>query len=602
MAGRIPEGFINTVTERIDIVELINNRIGLRKTGINFVGKCPFHQEKTPSFSVNPAKQFYHCFGCGAHGDAIKFVMEYDKLSFVEAVEELAGKLGLEVPYLSSSNSAKTSNAAAYASPAGEVAVARIYTVLAAAKQYFIQQLKTHPAGKSAINYLKQRGFTGISAKEFAFGYAPPGWDNLKRYMLEQKFSLAELEQAGLYIKNAKSTTERERSYDRFRNRIMFPIHDPRGRVIGFGGRVIANDEPKYLNSPETVVFHKGEHLYGLYEVCQKVRKLTSLIVVEGYLDVVALAQANIPNVVATLGTALTAEHLKLLFRLAPEIVFCFDADQAGYKAAIRALEITLSSLSGKHKVNFLFLPEGEDPDSFVRAKGSAAFLQQIDRAMPLADFLFKELAANMNLEAVEDRTQIVLKAQAWLEQIPAGVFKQFMYDRLAQLVGLDRQAITKLNADKSAGSKRRSIKLPQSPKSPARIALALLLRDPRLVVELETDFVARYGQVNLTGIQLLCAITQIVQAQPEINLAELQQQLPPQLAKHFVAAELSNLAAYVPEAGVKQEFLGAISKIKALYREQRLEFLSAKAKLENLSKEDMLQLQQLLSESYASP
>jgi DNA primase len=588
MAKLIPENFINNLLARIDLVDLINARVPLQKKGKNYTARCPFHAEKTPSFSVDPAKQFYHCFGCGASGDAIKFLRTIDNLTFVEAVEILAASQGLQLP--TESNTEKQAPVAK-----------EIYEVLAVAAKFYSQQLKTHPAAKAVIAYLQARGLSGHTAKKFNLGYAPPGWENLKQYVLQHTgFTLAHLEQAGLLITKANS------AYDRFRHRVMFPIYNRKGQVIGFGGRVITpTEEPKYLNSPETVVFNKGKELYGLHEARLHSDKLTKLIVVEGYMDVLALSQANINNVIAILGTALTIENIKLLFRLVPEIIFCFDADSAGQKAAWKALELCLPLLKPTVKVYFLFLPEPEDPDSYLRKYGKDKFLEQINRAVSLADYFFSHLTHQMDLELTEDRAAFAGHARELLQQIPDGVFKHMMFDRLANLASIDRaflEAEFPVNQNKTHENnyfKKQTLnKKPgswQLPKSPAIFAVALLLKYPELINLLPNDDIEHYKNVALPGAELFFSLASILKIKPQVSFAEIKALLPPSIAKRFVPEELSNLASLVPKTGIEQEFLGIMLKIKALAAEQNLETLLNKAKITELSAKEKVQLQQLL-------
>ena len=351
MAGRIPPSFIDDLLARIDIVDLIGQRIALRKAGKDFQARCPFHDERTPSFTVSPDKQFYHCFGCGAHGTAIGFLMEHDRLAFREAVEELAQRVGLVIP-----SDGEPIRTGPDQGP--------LYQVLEQAAELYRQQLRSHPEAARAVDYLKGRGLTGEIAARYGLGYAPSGWDFLLSRLGRDPAGRQRLLQAGLI------TDQDGKSYDRLRERIVFPIRDRRGRVIGFGGRVLGDGKPKYLNSPETPVFHKGRELYGLYEAQKARRKLERLLVVEGYMDVIALAQFGIDYAVATLGTATTPEHLQLLLRSAPELVFCFDGDRAGRDAAWKALQTALPLATGNQSLRFLFLPEGEDPDTLVRAEG----------------------------------------------------------------------------------------------------------------------------------------------------------------------------------------------------------------------------------------
>ncbi|MFP4181655.1 MAG: DNA primase, partial [Thiohalospira sp.] len=357
MAGRIPQNFIDDLVSRTDIVEVIGERVPLKRKGREYAACCPFHDERTPSFYVSPEKQFYHCFGCGAHGTALGFLMDYGHLSFPEAVEDLAGRLGLDVPREGDDGRP----------PAPDRTP--LYETLAAAADYYRAMLRRHDQARRAADYLKGRGVSGATARDYGLGFAPPGWRNLLPALGGGEETRKRLVEAGLLIERDDGGV-----HDRFRDRVIFPIHDHRGRPIAFGGRILGDGEPKYLNSPESPVFHKGRELYGLYEARRALRRLDRLLVVEGYMDVIALAGAGVHHAVATLGTATTADHLDRAFRLTGEVVFCFDGDRAGREAAWRALENALPVLRDGRSVRFLFLPEGEDPDTLVRREGGAAF------------------------------------------------------------------------------------------------------------------------------------------------------------------------------------------------------------------------------------
>ena len=583
MSNIIPDSFISLILSKVDLVDLISSRISLKKKGKNYLACCPFHEEKTPSFSVDPIKQFYHCFGCGVSGDAITFLREIDRLTFVETVEVLAAQLGLQVPIEKEQQ------------PQKQIDITKeIYAVLLVASKFFQLQLREHGNSKNVIKYLKSRGLNGHIAKDFNIGYAPPGWENLKKYILQNtNFTIEHLEQAGLVIK--KSTS----SYDRFRNRIMFPIKDSRGRVIGFGARAISDeDQPKYLNSPETIVFSKGKELYGLYEAKQFTDKLSKIIVVEGYMDVLALSKENIKNVVAVLGTALTFENIRLLFRIVPEIIFCFDGDLAGRKAAWKALEVCLPNIKAKTKVQFLFLPKNEDPDSYIKKYGKNQFLEYVKKAVTLTDFFFGYLTNQMDLELAEDRAILIARAKALLQQIQDDVLKHIMFARLANLASVDCSFLennTKKQVNYSQYNKNIKPKnFTQLPKSIAVVALSLLLKYPELI-NLIYDDLELYQDINISGGKIFFAVVKILKTNTTASFEEISSLLPVELARKFIPDELSNIALFVPKSGVKQEFLGVINKIKLLYDEQKLEILLSKAKREGLSAAEKVQLQQLL-------
>ena len=452
----IPGDFIQTLLSRVDIVDVVDRSVPLKKAGANYQACCPFHSEKTPSFTVSPTKQFYHCFGCGAHGTAISFLMEYAGKSFPEAVEQLARDVGLTVPRVESADERERRE------QSGDLAE----TLLTAARHYR-QRLKDSPA---AISYLKRRGLTGQVAAHFGIGYAPDAWQGLAAAFPD--YESPALEAAGLVIRG-----DGGKRYDRFRDRIMFPIHDTRGHVIGFGGRVLERGEPKYLNSPETALFSKGKELYGLYLARNAIRAAGRVLVVEGYMDVVALAQHGIEYAVATLGTATTPFHAQKLFRLSDRVVFCFDGDAAGRKAAWRALENTLPVLADGKEARFLFLPDGQDPDDFVRAHGKAAFERAIEGSTPLSEFLLQELAARHRPATAEGRAALVAAARPYASQITAPVLRAVLRRQLAELAGLPEDQLTRLlgtgepaEAARSAPDRKRAM-----PRGPARRPPSLL-------------------------------------------------------------------------------------------------------------------------------
>ncbi len=420
----IPNDFIQTLLSRVDIVEVIDRFVPLKKAGANYVACCPFHSEKTPSFSVSPGKQFYHCFGCGAHGTAVGFLMEYGGKAFPDAVEELARDAGLTVPRIERPGEREKRDEAQ-----------DLNEILLAAAKYYRAQLKDAPR---AIDYLKSRGLTGEVAARFGIGYAPDAWQGLESVF--PKYEAPELDAAGLVING-----DGGKRYDRFRDRVMFPIHDTRGRVIGFGGRVMGSGEPKYLNSPETPVFSKGRELYGLYLARNAIRDAGRVVVVEGYMDVVALAQHGVEYAVATLGTATTPTHVQKLFRLTDTVAFCFDGDNAGRKAAWRALENALPVLADGKNAVFLFLPDGEDPDDFVRKRGRAAFERAIEAAVPLSEFLLADLAARHPPTSAEGRAALVTAARPHLAQINAPVLATILRRRLSELSGIPEAELRSL-------------------------------------------------------------------------------------------------------------------------------------------------------------
>ena len=421
MAGRIPQTFIDDLLDRTDIVDVVNSRVQLKKAGKNYKACCPFHEEKSPSFTVAQDKQFYYCFGCGAGGNALSFVMEFDRVDFLPAVEILAKNAGMEIPREATQD------------PQVSKQKDSLYSVLEDSDRYFRQQLRQHQAAATAVDYLKGRGLSGTIAAQYGIGYAPPGWDNLLKAVGSDQERIGLLDESGMLV----TKPEEKKQYDRFRHRITFPIRDQRGRTVGFGGRVLDDSTPKYLNSPETPVFHKGRELYGLYEARQKLKDIPRLIMVEGYMDVIALAQFEINNAVATLGTALTENHLQKIFRYTSEIVFCFDGDNAGRKAAARALETALPEMRDGVSAKFLFLPDGEDPDTMVRQLGKEAFLEQVDSALPLSEFLFEQLSEGIDDSTADGKARLSKICAPQINRIPQGVFRQLMLEELSRRTGI---------------------------------------------------------------------------------------------------------------------------------------------------------------------
>ncbi len=498
MAGRIPQEFLDQLLARTDLVEVINIRVPLRRAGRDFIACCPFHAEKTPSFSVSPQKQFYYCFGCGAHGTAISFLMSYERLEFLDAVEDLARLAGLELPKTSGQNPLSTQP---------------LRDSLTQADRFFRQQLREHPDRQRAVDYLRRRGLTGQIAATFGIGYAPSGWDNLSRALRGVGIEAQHLMDAGLVHRD-----EQGRLRDRFRDRIIFPIRDRRGRAIAFGGRALSDEvTPKYLNSPETPLFHKGSELYGLYEARIRPGVLPQLLVVEGYLDVVALAQHGITYAVATLGTATTAEHVERLFRTVNTLIFCFDGDRAGRAAAWRALLATLPLLRDGRQVGFLHLPEGDDPDTLIRREGQAAFEQRLTQAMPLADYLFAELRLQANPDTLTGRAQLADLAAPLLEKLPEGHLRDLMAERLRQEAQLINTRL-RPHPVRTAQPVDHHLRLTRTP---LRKAIALLLHRPDLARLALADDAIRIDDAE-PGLKLLAELTRALNANPGLSIAAL--------------------------------------------------------------------------------
>ncbi len=577
MAGRIPRDFIDALLTRVDIVDVVNARVPLKKTGRDFQARCPFHDEKTPSFTVSREKQFYHCFGCGAHGSAIGFLMEYDHMGFVEAVEDLAGLAGMEVPREEGAHSGPD--------------LTPLYSLLEQAEGFCQRQLRSHPQADRAIGYLKDRGLSGEITADFGLGFAPPGWDNLLRRLGGDKDRLKLLLQAGL-------VSEREgRYYDRFRERIMFPIRDHRGRTIGFGGRVLGDATPKYLNSPETGVFHKGRELYGLYEARQALRELNRLVVVEGYMDVIALAQFGIRYAVATLGTATTAEHVERLFRAAPEVIFCFDGDRAGRDAAWKAMSTTLPHLRDGRQARFLFLPEGEDPDTLIRAQGTEAFERGLDDATPLSRFLFEKLSEKVDTGSLDGRARLVELARPYIDKLPRGIFREMMLNRLAELAEIDAAKLSKPAATPPVPAHTATRpRTGHARMSPVRTAVALLLQHPSLASRYpEAD--PPWKNLETPGIPLLSQLLELIRNQPNLKQGPLLEHWrgtadEPHLYK------LINMELPIPENGIETEFFDALQRLNEQYRKQETSKLLAKTRDKALSPQEKKRLQHLLTAS----
>lgn len=556
MAGRIPEPFIDALLDRIDIVDLIGERLQLKRAGSNYQALCPFHNEKTPSFTVSQAKQFYHCFGCGAHGASIRFLMEYDRLDFREAVSQLARRVGLEIPEA--------------AQEAKVEAHDRLYRVLARAAGFYEAWLREHPLHRQAMGYLKTRGLSAEVIARFGLGFAPPGWDNLARAIPERE----ELVAVGLLVQK-----EGNHVYDRFRDRIIFPIRDQRGRIIGFGGRALGDDKSKYLNSPDSPVFHKGQELYGLDKVLEVDRRPADIVVVEGYMDVVALAQYGLPRVVATSGTATSTSQIERLFRLTRDLIFCFDGDAAGRQAAWRALVSTLPTLREGRQARFLFLPEGEDPDSFVRSKGMEATAAALREARPLSDFLLERLTAGADMSSIDGRARLVDEALPLVRQLPADVFRRMLIERLAALAQLEPDYIEacadareKPRSMPAMSSARRSRETPVVRRTPVRLALALLLHRPALAQLV--DDIDSLRDSTIPGLPLLVQLLELANMKPHINSGALLERCHG--SEHEAALwKLATWDHMVPDFGMEAEFRGAIARVHTLLHGKRLQYLN---------------------------
>lgn len=572
MSGLIPQPFIDDLLQRTDLVELIDSYVPLKKKGNSHVACCPFHNEKSPSFNVVAKKQFYHCFGCGASGNAISFIMNYMNQGFIDAIETLATRLGLTVPRAGNEKTNNTSR--------------DLYKLLTEVSNYYQQQLKH--SGKIAIDYLRKRGLSGSIAKMYQLGFAPEGWHHLEHYFKRKQ---SELIATGMLIKN-----EDGKIYDRYRNRIMFPIHDRHGRIIGFGGRVLDGEQkPKYLNSPETVIFQKNRELYGLHQILSQNKTIDSIIVVEGYMDVIALAQHGIFNAVATLGTATSTYHIQLLSKHTQKIVFCFDGDTAGKQAAWRGLESSLPHLNSGLEASFVFLPNGHDPDSLVREEGKEVFLNRIDKATPLHRFFLDNLSKDINLTTPSGKTKLINQTRPYLQKMEEGSYKQLLIDDLARLTHIENHRLntlldqqTKSTTEEQTGTISRS---------PLRIAVALLLQNPEI-------YLSNSDQLNPALLHqkdhhVLLALIKQLEQYPKATTATLIEAW--RNSNYFES--INRLASWdhqVPEQELVKEFIDTFVFLQKQNKELNIRQLIDKSRREGLTEFERLNLQVMLKERHA--
>ena len=571
----IPDSFIQDLLARVDIVDLVDGYVPLKKAGANYAACCPFHNEKSPSFTVSPTKQFYHCFGCGAHGTAISFVMEYQGMGFVDAIKELASRAGMQVP--------ESDNRGFSDEKPGQTRA--LIEIMARAAQYYKDQLKRSP---KAIEYCKKRGLTGEVAARYGMGYAPDGWQNLQEIFPD--YNAEELKVAGLVIEN-----EAGRRYDRFRDRLMIPIINQKGDIIAFGGRVIDQGEPKYLNSPETPLFEKGRELFGLPQARQALRETDTAIVTEGYMDVIALAQNGVGNAVATLGTATTATHVSKLLKQVDRIVFCFDGDNAGRKAAWRALENSLEALADNKRLGFIFLPKEDDPDSYIRAHGKTEFDKLVLQAMPLSDFLLRELGQRCDLTSSEGKAQLIYEAKPLLLKLPTPLLRLQLVKRLAEASGFAQSEVERLCELKSytpaapARAKRTAPSL-------TRNLLRLVLHKPKLAAQVPIELLP-----DTPERPALARLHELVSANPDAStyasLRERLRGLPEEGLIEAAAAELLGLPS--DEAESADEFRDTLEKLKAGGQKKVFDELQIKAQklgVAGLTPEEKLAYIQLLA------
>jgi len=569
MVGRIPRIFINELLARTDIVDLIKVRAKLKKQGKNYLARCLFHYEKTPSLIINSDKQFYYCFGCGAHGNAIDFLMNYDRLQFIESIEELAAINGMDVLY----EDGTSTNYIEYQKRQN------IYQLMEQIGKFYQQSLNSLSAN-SAYNYLKKRGLSKEIIQRFAIGFSPAGWDNLVKHFSNNRENRKTLNKTGMLVANGMRHNQVLQnnighSYDRFRERIMFPIRDKRGRIIAFGGRVLGDDMPKYLNSPETEIFHKGRQLYGLYEAQTKQPNLTRLLVVEGYMDVVSLAQFGIYYVVASLGTTITAEHVQLLFRVTDNVIWCYDGDKSGRDAAWRALKIMLPYLNDGRQIRFMFLPEGEDPDTLIRKEGQTAFQQRMEQAPLLSQFLLETLTLQVDLSNPDGRAKLSALALPLIAQVPGETLRLCLRQQLGNKLGiLDDYLLDKLIPKRSKNIN--TYLRPQLKLTTIRILIALLVQYPHLVTQVPS--LQGIKQTKLAGLSLFIELVETCLAQPGLNTGQLLEQY--RSAKF--SNQLKKLATWniiEAEEIVEITFRDALNHLFDSALEERLEILIARAR-----------------------
>ncbi|MCX7108275.1 MAG: DNA primase [Methylococcales bacterium] len=569
MSGRIPREFIDELLVRVDIVDLIDSHVPLKKTGANFVARCPFHTEKSPSFSVNRNKQFFHCFGCGASGNAISFLMDFNHLDFVEAVEDLAAFAGIAVQR----------EIVGHQVAQKKDDLNSLYEVMEQVATFYVGQLRDNIG---AVEYLKARGVKAAIARDFMIGYSPDKWS-----ALAERFSQKQLIDVGLLV-----VKDGGQVYDRFRGRIMFPIRDKRARIVGFGGRVLDDSLPKYLNSPETSLFHKGKEVYGLYELLEKNSKPQRILIVEGYMDVIALAQYGVCYAVAALGTAASQAHLDLLFRFSSELVFCFDGDRAGREAAWRVMESAFSSLKDGRSCRFMILPQSYDPDSLVREEGLNKFIERIESAHGLSDYFFENVSGGLKLSEMEGRAQLVSKSLPYLERLPEGVFREMMFDRLKSLSGMTTfnvadSVVVDLSSKKTRQHESNRL-------SSARVAIALLLQNPGLVDYVEQKNIDWIG-LEFRGIELFKNILQVILDKRSVNTAVLIEYYRNTAEERSVKA-LALLDVYVSDDKIEEVFSDALDGLLNQAREASIERLQAKAQDKGLDVQEQATLIKMLA------
>jgi DNA primase len=586
MSGRIPREFIDDIIARTDIVELVDSRVRLKKAGRNHQACCPFHDEKSPSFTVSQDKQFYHCFGCGAHGNVISFLMEFDRLEFPEAIEELAQYHSIEVP--------REKGGAPPPSAEQKQQKESDYELMEKVAKYFAQQLRVHPDKAKAVNYLKNRGLSGEIVKAFDMGYAPAEWDSVLK-----NFGVSPAYQGQLLDLKLITENDNRRRFDFFRDRIMFPIRDKRGRVIGFGGRVLDDGGPKYLNSPETRIFHKGHELYGFYQAKQAHRNLTRVMIVEGYMDVVALGQFGIDYAVASLGTATTAEHIQMLFRATSEVVCCYDGDRAGREAAWRALENALPYLKDGVEMKFLFLPDGEDPDTLVRKIGKDTFEENLKNdAVPLSKFFFDNLLQRHHVSSNEGKAALKAEAMPLIQQIVGDNIREILLSDLSNHMG--DQNKHKYERDLAQANLRKTPKKldfntpNKSTISPIRMMIRLLLDDPSLAIKCQAADPTQLVSVDIPGIAMLIELYQFCLSKPLANTAQVLEHF----RHHPKSAQLAKLMMWeYAEQNQAAVFEDSFAKLLDWHLNSRMDELFSKSRVSKLTVAEKQELNLLVKE-----
>ena len=582
MSGLIPQHFIDDLIARVDIVEVMGNRIQLKKAGKEFKSVCPFHDDSNPSLTISPAKGFYHCFSCGAHGTAVGFLMNYEHLSFVEAIESLASNLGIEIPYEKNQQPIKKNN--------------NLFDLIEKIQAHYQLELKND---KSAINYLKNRGITGKIAKRFNIGYAPSGWRNILDSFGTSSTEIEKLITLGLVIPKDSN------HYDRFHERVMFPIRDNRGRFIGFGGRILNQDQPKYLNSPETPLFHKGRELYGLYECQQALRKIERLVVVEGYMDVISLAQHGIDYAVASMGTATTDDHFNRLFRLTDYIYFCFDGDQAGLDAAWRALNNALKHIREGRQIKFVFLPENDDPDTFIKKNSASIFEKELNNGKDLSDFLIEKLAEDIDIKSIDGKARLAEKAKPLISIIPDGIFKELIVNKLSESVGLSAKKLASLISEhkknnlKIATEQKQRIfnnKVQNNKKEKTSItkkAITLILNYPPIGRQADLNLIEKNIE---PGTEILKKLIQTIQKKPDINTAGLIEVWRNDAEGKFLGQLASKELPGNDEFNAQAELNDCLTQLNKSYTKTRVTSLINKQRNENLSNDEKKELNILIN------